>query len=84
MMRQRIIYTLITSIVYTRCKYNVDYHHIISILNYFKWTLMDINSVRYIGYVMPSAHGPCFVVKGAPRKSRSEDATFSRTEVSDF
>ena len=41
---------------------------------------MDINSVRYIGYVMPSAHGPCFVQ--APRKNRSEDPTFSRTEVS--
>ena len=29
---------------------------------------------------MPSAHGPCFVQ--TPRKSRSEDPTFSRTEVS--
>ena len=37
---------------------------------------MDINSVRYIGYVMPSAHGPCFV------QAPSEDPNFSRTEVS--
>ena len=43
---------------------------------------MDINSVCYISYVVPSAHGPCFVVRYAPRKSRSEDPTFSRTEVS--
>ena len=46
----------------------------ISILNYFKWTLMDIKYVRYIGYVMPSAHGPCFVVRSFEKKSdpRSE------------
>ena len=28
---------------------------------------MDINSVRYIGYVMPIAHGPCFVVRSSLR-----------------
>ena len=43
--------------------------------------MMGINSVRYIGYVMPSAHGPCFVVRNSEKKSEL-DPTFSRTEVS--
>ena len=30
---------------------------------------MDINSVRYIGYVMHSAHGPCFVVRSSEKQS---------------
>ena len=25
--------------------------------------------MRYIGYVMPSAHGPCFVVRSSEKKS---------------
>ena len=30
---------------------------------------MDIDSVPYIGYVMPSAHGPCFVVRSSEKIS---------------
>ena len=31
---------------------------------------MDICALGYIGYVMPSAHGPCFVVRISEKKSK--------------
>ena len=42
---------------------------------------MDIDGYKlcalgYIGYVMPSAHGPCFVVRSSEKKSKRESDFF--------